>query len=473
MPPLQMSKQSGLRIRSNSSVALDDDTTTSKGLVLERGSTTSTTTPPISYNSEISTSAISYSSGNSILESDGSGTAAACTVDACSKKKLPILPVVALTLSQFLFSGWHVLGAQVLHSAPGLHVGSFTVIRQIFSYIVLLIASRWKEGHIPFPQKMNLQFKIVAAGVCGGSLMPLFYLSGLIHTTPTVTAVWDGPFLPVLVFIATLFLGIERLSAKPLQQISSLLLTVMGSLLVLVGDFHHHKAAHMELETWHDGRAHEFLLGNALLFAMILSYAAMAMIQKDLSEYFLPLTLTSWIFGVGAVANVLLVVFVGKYLPGGAVTLMGVYEETRHAMATSTTFIMGLLYAVFCLTALCNSVLSYASKYLDSSLVVLFCALQPPITVVMEYFAFNKAIGAKKIIGMIAVGIGMVYFTSYKKEGSVTHSRGSSPSYQQQLSTEKKEKDKKMKKNISFSRLRRRPRNSPPPRRLSSLVDVV
>mmetsp|Transcript_24499 Transcript_24499/g.35857 ORF Transcript_24499/g.35857 Transcript_24499/m.35857 type:complete len:434 (+) Transcript_24499:64-1365(+) len=360
-------------------------------------------------------------------------------------------PMVAMAISQSIYSGWHILGARVLKSVPEVHVVSFTVVRQILSYLVLVVVARCKEGHIPLPTSKSERYMLLMGGCCGACFMPLFYLSGLMHTTPTVAAVWDGPMLPVLMFVITLALGIEQLNKHNLfVQVISLATTVLGSMLVLLGDFHHHKTSHQELDMWDKGKFYEFINGNIMLAAMVGSYSVMCLAQRSMAsggnsaspptspssrrtsptspsgpssgtankitDDYPPLTLTSWFFGVGAVCNIVLVAIFGSSIPGG-VTLYQVYDEISQAMFYedhSGFFCLGLLYAVCLMSAFINVSVSYSSKYLESSVVTLFSAGQPPITVLLEHFLFGKAITDFKIMGMFMVAFGMFFFTSSK-----------------------------------------------------------
>ena len=63
----------------------------------------------------------------------------------------------------------------------------------------------------------------------------------------------------------------------------------------------------------------------------------------------------------------------------------------------------------------CFSIGSYASSHLESSVITLFAATQPPITAVLEWIWEGKGLGWKKLGGMACVGLGMHFFTYIKR----------------------------------------------------------
>jgi hypothetical protein len=80
--------------------------------------------------------------------------------------------------------------------------------------------------------------RIIFAGLSGMLILPLSYTTGLILTSPTVASVWDGPLIPLGCFCAAVAVGFEKLSeSHPISQIGSLLLTVIGSIVVLLVDY--------------------------------------------------------------------------------------------------------------------------------------------------------------------------------------------------------------------------------------------
>ena len=84
------------------------------------------------------------------------------------------------------------------------------------------------------------------------------------------------------------------------------------------------------------------------------------------------------------------------------------------ALTTSPTFRYGVLYSAFFVGGACFSIASYASSHLESSVITLFAAAQPPITAVLEWVWEGKGLGWKKVAGMGCVGTGMCLFTYIK-----------------------------------------------------------
>ncbi|KAK1745109.1 hypothetical protein QTG54_004400 [Skeletonema marinoi] len=61
------------------------------------------------------------------------------------------------------------------------------------------------------------------------------------------------------------------------------------------------------------------------------------------------------------------------------------------------------------------TVASYASSHLESSVITLFAACQPPMTAVLEWIWEGKGFGWKKVLGMCCVCCGMCGFTYIKR----------------------------------------------------------
>ena len=336
--------------------------------------------------------------------------------------KSKILPLAALAVAQVAESAWHILGFGILDDAPYISPLEFTFIRQTLTWILLTIWARWAEkddetgGRIQLPSLRSAEFaKLVVGGVTGGCLVQLLYLQGLIMTSPTTTAVWDGPLLPVIVFCIAILRGTEKLY-NPVWRIATLILTCSGSCLVLFSDYHHR----LEEGGSHNSDSTElaankrFLLGNLVILFQDFCHALMAIVQRELRQ-FPPLTLTSWLFGIGVVANLIVVVVT----PDTSVS--SVITKATRALLESHQFLVGLAFAVVVMSAFTYSILSYASRHLESSVVTLFAAAQPPITVALESFFFGTPICASKRVGIFMVCCGMYFFTNLSTKSTMEH----------------------------------------------------
>ena len=264
--------------------------------------------------------------------------------------------------------------------------------------------------------------QIIGASLAGMLLLPLCYTTGLILTNPTVASVWDGPMIPLGVFFTAVGLGVEKLSRKrPCGQVMSLLLTVGGSIIVLLVDFlgAHNSITDEDGATIGHASHWQFIRGNIVLMGIAGAYAATSLLQKQLTHY-PPVTLTAWMFAAGFMSSCCLLAFesVLQNLRGATITgctLGQAISQLSIAINTSPTFRYGLVYASFFVGGACFSIMSYASSHLDASIITLFAAIQPPITAVLEWIWEGKELGMKKISGMICVGLGMLCFTHIKK----------------------------------------------------------
>lgn len=283
----------------------------------------------------------------------------------------------------------------------------------------------------PLKQSLNPEaLQIISAGISGMLLLPVSYTTGLLLTSPTVASVWDGPMIPLGCFCAAVGLGVEtRSKLWPMGQVGSLILTVGGSLVVLMVDFLGGNS-HIKNDATGGGNGSDntqFIQGNMVLMGVVAAYSATALLQKQLKHY-PPMTLTGWMFSVGFIgcfcALLLDSVFEAVGISITGCTMTQAVHQIYRALSTSPTFRYGLLYACFFVGGMCFSIGSYASSHLESSVITLFAASQPPITAVLEYIWEGKGLGWMKLGGMACVGVGMYCFTYIKRVEKENHQHG-------------------------------------------------
>merc|ERR1712238_294129 len=218
-------------------------------------------------------------------------------------------------------------------------------------------------------------------------------------------------------------LGLEKRSKfHPVGQVGSLLLSVVGSIVVVVVDYlgggHGLKSEDVtknieSTSSWVNDHL-QFIQGNVVFIGLVAAYSATALLQRRLNNY-PPIHLTGWMFGIAFAALwglLLLESILGTRIIG--CNLGQALFQIYIALTTSPTFRYGLLYSSFLVGGACFSVASYASFHLESSVITLFAAAQPPITAVLELIWEGKALGIVKVAGMGCVGSGMCIFTYIK-----------------------------------------------------------
>lgn len=358
-------------------------------------------------------SMISIESGNSIgmtLSPSASTIESTSSNDSVTDKKIENLPLTQI--QQHASSYFHRPRRRKRASSKGSHC--FTYITRYIFYTLLIT----QKECIRLLKNMNSEaLQIIAAGTAGMLLLPSCYTTGLIMTSPTIASVWDGPMIPLGCFCAAVLLKLEKRSERyPLAQIGSLLLAVGGSLIVLMADFIHgndHKTA----EDKGSGMNHlQFIQGNMVLSGIVAAYSATALLQKQLNHY-PPITLTGWMFGIGCMAC-FVSLFLDSILFGGTLTgctLGQALSQLHLALTTSPTFRYGLFYSAYFVGGACFAIASYASSHLESSVITLFAACQPPMTAVLEWIWEGKGFGWKKVLGMCCVCCGMCGFTYIKR----------------------------------------------------------
>jgi drug/metabolite transporter (DMT)-like permease len=137
---------------------------------------------------------------------------------------------------QTIFSGWNILGSVALNEGSASPM-TYTLIRGIGSSILLgSICAFYLKVDPLLPQHWDIP-RILLFGMVGGSVMPVFFLFGLQLTTPTVSAIYDGPLMPVVVLILTVGCGIERLPKlclETLKLIGFVAISVCGAIMIIL-----------------------------------------------------------------------------------------------------------------------------------------------------------------------------------------------------------------------------------------------
>ena len=297
---------------------------------------------------------------------------------------------------------------------------SISSLSPIFSSIWIVLPFKYYQKRM---SKLNPDaVRIIFAGLSGMLILPLSYTTGLILTSPTVASVWDGPLIPLGCFCAAVAVGFEKLSEiRPISQIGSLLLTVIGSIVVLLvdysgigrtnGDSDRTEVYDSNIVSDHT----QFIRGNIILIGVVAAFSTMTLLQKSLSHH-PSIHLTAWMFGIGFLgcfAVLLLDGLMGNMTTG--CSLSQAVFQLYVALTTSPTFRFGVLYSALFVGGACFTIGSYASSHLESSVITLFAATQPPVTAVLEWAWEGNGFGWMKIGGMTCVCFGIYSFTWIKR----------------------------------------------------------
>ena len=360
-------------------------------------------------------SMISIESGNSIgmtLSPSASTIESMCSSNSITDKKMEDYYLPSTQSQQQTRSYFHRRRRRKRSPSKGNNCCAY-----IISYIFSLLLIGQKEYTRMLKNVNTEALQIVAAGIAGMLLLPSCYTTGLLMTSPTIASVWDGPMIPLGCFCAAVLLKLEKRSEQyPLGQVGSLLLAVGGSLIVLMADFIHGND-HKNGTEKDAGMNHmEFIQGNMVLSGVVAAYSATALLQKQLTHY-PPMTLTGWMFAIGCI-GCFVSLLLDSLLLGGTLTgstLGQALSQLHLALTTSPTFRYGLFYSAYFVGGACFAIASYASSHLESSVITLFAACQPPMTAVLEWIWEGKGFGWKKVLGMCCVCCGMCGFTYIKR----------------------------------------------------------
>ena len=300
---------------------------------------------------------------------------------------------------------------------------SYTLLASLYQRISPMILLPFKVYRQLTNDLNSEAIRIIFAGISGMIILPLCYTTGLILTSPTVVSVWDGPLIPLGCFVAAVAFGIESLSdVYPFVQVGSLLLTVFGSIVVLLVDYSgvgwmvvgdEDVVVFGSSISGHT----QFLRGNIILMGVVTATSSLTLLQKSLSHY-PSIHLTAWMFGIGFLGCLALLLLDG--MMGGTITgcsLRQAVLQLHVALTTSSTFQFGVIYSALFVNGACFTIGSYASSHLDSSVITLFAATQPPVTAVLEWFWEGRELGWMKLAGRQAFAL---EYTRNRLGGDVT-----------------------------------------------------
>lgn len=209
-----------------------------------------------------------------------------------------------------------------------------------------------RDGAIPIRQEWR---RVLLLSFLGVVLNMGFFLVGLRYTT-AVNAVVVITTIPVFTYAIAVLTGRERLGPFRAAGIGIALVGV----LYLVGTSYQASPAHA--------------LGDLLVMVNALCYAGFLVLARPMIQKYDPLSLTTWMFLVGAVV----------YVP------MGLFFGLRGELgAASTPTLLWMLYIVIGPSVLAYLLNARVLRHVPSSTVAIFTYVQPVFTAVAAYFVLD------------------------------------------------------------------------------------
>lgn len=270
----------------------------------------------------------------------------------------------------FLFAANYIVSKITMASFSPL---SFAYVRVLGAAIVLNVFLR-ERGNPPL-ERDDVR-RLIGFAILGVVLNQSLFLAGLAFTSAHVAAILITA-IPVFALVAALFMRLERPTPA---KIGGIALAFAGALVVLgreglegtgkslLGDF--------------------FILGNSLAYALYLVLSKPVMARLSARR------VTSWMFGIGAVAM----------LPIAAVPL---WRQNWSAIPTRAWLAVALVVAGPTVAAyLLNA---WALRYVDSSIVAAYTYLQPVGVAILAAIFLGERISVAAIVAglMIIAGVSL------------------------------------------------------------------
>lgn len=280
-------------------------------------------------------------------------------------KRAPSWLWLLLVLQVAIAATTYLVAKLALASFTGLEVMflRFAAALPLFAGLLLALGR-------PFLPPRGEWLRLLGLGVVGMPLNQGFFLVGLAHSTPTHAGLLYG-LSPLLIFVIYVLLGHERATRWKLGGLA----LALGGVAVVLGD------------QGSQGKT-GVLLGDALIFLGVLSWALYSTFGRPSAVAFGGLRFTCWSAIAGSVLTL-------PFTP-----LAASVEHVQRAPAAA--------WAALAFLSVVTSFLSYLLWYyclerMEASRVAVFGNLQPVVTAVLAW-----AVLGTPVTGLFALGAGLV-----------------------------------------------------------------
>jgi len=276
---------------------------------------------------------------------------------------------LALLFIQVTFGGFHVMGKYVLGT---LHPLAVAGARVAVAMPVLLLLAWLVDRTLPAVRDLP---RLALLGVLGVFANQLLFIIGLQYTT-AINAGILMPSIPVFAVGLSVLFGLERLSGR---RLAGIVLAVAGALVML------------DVTRFSLGGGGE-LLGNGLILANCLSYAAYLVYQKPLLRRLPPLTVVAWAFLFGGI---------------GVLVVSGHRLPDLHPASLPAPVMLGMLYVVLVPTVINYALNTWAVKRSSPALVAVYVTLQPVAAGLLAMLFLGERAGLRELCGFILIVLGL------------------------------------------------------------------
>jgi len=284
-----------------------------------------------------------------------------------------VKPHLALTLVQLMFGTWPIFGKVALRSLPSTGLVAFRVVGAAIA-LALLQGGR---THLARIERRDL-WRLALCSLFGVVLNQFLFVKGLELST-AINATLLGTAIPVFALLASVALGVERLTAS---KVFGIVLAAVGVLYLvdpLRGDF-----------------SNQATLGNLLLVANTFFYGSYIALAQDLIRRYGALTVTALIFILGSLVT----------LP------IGLYQLSEFPFADLGWAVrLVVLYIVLVPTVGAYYLNAWALGRVAPSSVAIYIYLQPLISFAVAPLVLGESISHRAWVAAALIFAGVAVVT--------------------------------------------------------------
>ncbi|KAL5730685.1 hypothetical protein ACHQM5_003481 [Ranunculus cassubicifolius] len=298
----------------------------------------------------------------------------------------------SMAMVQVLLGGFAVVTKVALNG--GINQIVFTTYRDILALLILApVAYFYEKGRRPpVTRHLLLSFFFLGlTGVCGNQVL---FLVGLGYTSPTIAAAMQLT-VPVLTFLLTVILGMEKLNLIKLEgklKVGGILLLVAGALLMallrgptVLGS----TLLGFRFDHWH--------IGVLSLVANCISFAIYLVLQgKIFIEFPTNLSVTAYSYLFGSIVMSIL-------------GLLSTHDATDWTLTPPQ--LLAVVYAGIVASAVCYGLSTWSNKILGPTLVSLYVPVQPLASAFLSTLFLRSPVYLGSIVGGILIIAGLYIFT--------------------------------------------------------------
>lgn len=325
-----------------------------------------------------------------------------------SQGKNVMLAYAALGLYQMLMALWAAIGSKSL-KGDTVPVSVFLLGRHCLAASALAAISIWQYGPSSLIPRKEDRWRIAIAGVLAQYGSPMFYLYGLQFVPPTIASIFDGPFIPLVVYVMAVSVGAEvlpKLSKDRLGVAIALALASGGAATLILVSGGDSETESVEVSTGADDSNGMFNIAIICLILEASSLGASIIMQKPVVSKYKLFPFACWISLSGLVSCIFHLTFVGDGVLSSMFSLIEMCNK-------STPFFGALLYNALALTLINSLCIAYANATVPSSVVALAACVQPGLTLMLDVTIYGAPFSVWHLVALAMVAIGISMFNKH------------------------------------------------------------